>query len=251
MPSSVTSSSSSLSLHDALPILLVHHVVVLEQVLADREVLRLHLLLRPLDRLRDHAVLDRHALLHAQLQHQAADAVGAEDAHEVVRSEEHTSELQSPYDLVCRLLSPLLPRLFPYTTLFRSCLFITSSYSSRCLRIAKFCASTCFCARSIDFVTMPCSIGTPSSMPSFSIRPLMRSEPKMRMRSSDRKSTRLNSSHRTISYAVFCHLFFLVSFPTRRSSDLACSSRRRTRAGACGSRSSAPPPASAPARSTS
>src|SRR5437879_4314926 len=39
---------------------------------------------------------------------------------------------------------------------------------------------------------------------------------------SDRKSTRLNSSHRCISYAVFCsgqHLS-LPSFPTRRSSDL-------------------------------
>src|SRR5699024_6393275 len=36
----------------------------------------------------------------------------------VTRSEEHTSELQSRFDLVCR------PRcmLFPYTTLFRSCL---------------------------------------------------------------------------------------------------------------------------------
>src|SRR5438067_2009571 len=39
------------------------------------------------------------------------------------RSEEHTSELQSRFDLVCRLL--LVPRhphstLFPYTTLFRS-----------------------------------------------------------------------------------------------------------------------------------
>src|SRR5437867_1634785 len=34
------------------------------------------------------------------------------------RSEEHTSELQSPYDLVCR---PLRSTLFPYTTLFRSC----------------------------------------------------------------------------------------------------------------------------------
>src|SRR5437762_26121 len=32
------------------------------------------------------------------------------------RSEEHTSELQSPMYLVCRPLSPL----FPYTTLFRS-----------------------------------------------------------------------------------------------------------------------------------
>src|SRR5437867_2589011 len=41
------------------------------------------------------------------------------------RSEEHTSELQSPYDLVCRLLleidrRPPTSTLFPYTTLFRS-----------------------------------------------------------------------------------------------------------------------------------
>src|SRR5206468_1519131 len=38
------------------------------------------------------------------------------------RSEEHTSELQSRSDLVCRLLLPSPPRstLFPYTTLFRS-----------------------------------------------------------------------------------------------------------------------------------
>src|SRR5699024_6588847 len=36
------------------------------------------------------------------------------------RSEEHTSELQSRFDLVCRLLtSPTSPP-FPYTTLFRS-----------------------------------------------------------------------------------------------------------------------------------
>src|SRR5437868_3927609 len=39
------------------------------------------------------------------------------------RSEEHTSELQSRFDLVCRLLLALPPpslSLFPYTTLFRS-----------------------------------------------------------------------------------------------------------------------------------
>src|SRR5436853_185160 len=35
---------------------------------------------------------------------------------------------------------------------------------------------------------------------------------------SDRKSTRLNSSHLGISYAVFCRV--LHAFPTRRSSDL-------------------------------
>src|SRR5688572_24974544 len=31
--------------------------------------------------------------------------------------------------------------------MFSRCLFITSSYSSRCLRTEKCCASTCFCAR--------------------------------------------------------------------------------------------------------
>src|SRR5438309_723372 len=36
-------------------------------------------------------------------------------------------------------------------------------------------------------------------------------------KNTDRKSTRLNSSHSSISYAVFRHLH---SFPTRRSSDL-------------------------------
>src|SRR5437762_111862 len=36
------------------------------------------------------------------------------------RSEEHTSELQSPMYLVCRLLQPRRSALRPYTTLFRS-----------------------------------------------------------------------------------------------------------------------------------
>ena len=64
--------------------LLVHHVVVLEQMLADGEVLRLDLLLRALDGPGDHAVLDRHAFFHAEPLHQAGDAVRAEDAHQVV-----------------------------------------------------------------------------------------------------------------------------------------------------------------------
>ena len=68
---------------DVLP-LLVHDVVVLEQVFADGEVLRLHLLLRALDRARDHPVLDRHAFFHAQPLHQAGDAIRPEDPHQVV-----------------------------------------------------------------------------------------------------------------------------------------------------------------------
>src|SRR5256885_8491681 len=58
--------------------LLVHHVVVLEQLLAGLEVLQLDPLLRLADRARHPRMRDR--------------------------SEEHTSELQSPCNLVCRLL---------------------------------------------------------------------------------------------------------------------------------------------------
>ena len=64
--------------------LLVHHIVVLEEMFADREVLRLDLLLRSLDRAGDHPVLDRHPFFHAELLHEARDAIGPEDPHEIV-----------------------------------------------------------------------------------------------------------------------------------------------------------------------
>src|SRR5262245_16005870 len=49
----------------------------------------------------------------------------------------------------------------------------------------------------------------------------------------DRKSTRLNSSHLGISYAVYCYLRGLHSFPTRRSSDLLRSVARILRSWRC------------------
>ncbi len=64
--------------------LLVHDVVVLEEVLADGEVLRLDLLLRALDRLGHHLVLDGDALFHAEALHQPGDAIRPEDPHQVV-----------------------------------------------------------------------------------------------------------------------------------------------------------------------
>src|SRR3712207_8418996 len=72
--------------------------------------------------------------------------------------------------------------LFPYTTLFRSTVIalmwpvpglMTTSPCAHLLRVGSF-ANTCFCA-------IVCTFG-----------------------SRDRKSTRLNSSHANISYAVFC-----------------------------------------------
>src|SRR5437762_2746583 len=52
----------------------------------------------------------------------SATAMGETALSLAARSEEHTSELQSPMYLVCRLLlsSPHPAPLFPYTTLFRS-----------------------------------------------------------------------------------------------------------------------------------
>src|SRR5437867_10742190 len=64
--------------------------------------------------------------------------------------------------------------LFPYTTLFRS-------------------------------MTIGCDIPSPRpSRKATAIRKLARSSKGNSKKAADRKSTRLNSSHRTISYAVFC-----------------------------------------------
>ncbi len=63
---------------------LVHHIVVLEQVFPDREDLRFHQHLRAFNCPRLHAVLDRDDFFHAELLHQPRDAIGPEDAHQVV-----------------------------------------------------------------------------------------------------------------------------------------------------------------------
>ena len=64
--------------------LLVHDVVVFEQLFADFEVMRFDLLLRVGDGAGDHAVLDGDAFFHAEFQHQLRDPLGGEDAHQVV-----------------------------------------------------------------------------------------------------------------------------------------------------------------------
>ncbi len=64
--------------------LLVVDVVVLEQVFAGFEVLRLDGFLRLLDALGDHLGLDRHVFFHAEPQHQVLHALAAENAQQVV-----------------------------------------------------------------------------------------------------------------------------------------------------------------------
>ena len=64
--------------------LLIHDVVVFEDVLADVKIARFDFFLRVLHRARDDGVLDRLILLHAELIHDARDAVGGKETHEVV-----------------------------------------------------------------------------------------------------------------------------------------------------------------------
>src|SRR5436190_692424 len=68
--------------------LLVHHVVVLEEMLANLEVVVLDALLGGGDGARHELVLDRLALLHAQALHDPLDALAAEDAQQVVLERE-------------------------------------------------------------------------------------------------------------------------------------------------------------------
>ena len=68
--------------------LLVHDVVVLEQVFAGFEVLRFDGLLRGRDALGDQAGLDRHILFHAEPQHEVLHALAAEDAQQIVLQRE-------------------------------------------------------------------------------------------------------------------------------------------------------------------
>src|SRR5437867_7345999 len=92
------------------------------------------------------------------------------------------------YLYLSMLHRPLTSTLFPYTTLFRS----TSSF----IGISDFDPAPCmsllwvtvwaFCVVGVVGLFL-CSQGVPDIVPG-----------------RDRKSTRLNSSHRTISYAVFC-----------------------------------------------
>ena len=64
--------------------LVVHHVVELQEVLADVEVARLDLLLRLFERPVDPRMDDRLVLLEAELLQHAVHALGAEDAHQIV-----------------------------------------------------------------------------------------------------------------------------------------------------------------------
>src|SRR5579859_6076387 len=121
------------------------------------------------------------------------------------RSEEHTSELQSQSNLVCRLLlekknknqSHLRPPLHDARRFDRA-----SRQRERCAFFLNETATT-------DIYTLSLHDALPISV----LPPLIRQgscaggrhrEGRGLASGKDRKSTRLNSSHSQISYAVFC-----------------------------------------------
>src|SRR2546426_5494321 len=81
--------------------------------------------------------------------------------------------------------------LFPYTTLFRS--VIVTGFIERTKRRT---------ARDAKKRRNPSRTGTPTASPSNTGE--WENQPLTDAPSTDRKSTRLNSSHLVISYAVFC-----------------------------------------------
>src|SRR6266496_3012434 len=140
------------------------------------------------------------------------------------RSEEHTSELQSRRDLVCRLLlekkKPIEHRPYIREQTTQMKLSVTKQVQ-RGLERSDFCWFA-QCAERFDFALVYRSffflmIRRPPRSTLFPYTTLFRSPRRSgRCRSSpaprvsgaarrrDRKSTRLNSSHVEISYAVFC-----------------------------------------------
>src|SRR6478735_3292507 len=136
------------------------------------------------------------------------------------RSEEHTSELQSPCKLVCRLLlekkklgSSREAR--PTTTALRErCSMLTlhrRHSGSRCTNWSRAALFFFFHdTATTEIYTLSLHDALPISLPAdrrrVRRRPRRLEPPRRRGhdRYRDRKSTRLNSSHLVISYAVFC-----------------------------------------------
>src|SRR5437762_2206923 len=123
MPSSASSTTQiyTLSLHDALPISVQMPAIDVVARLCERVRLPLRAVVVVVARAaNDVACMLAPELVHMYAVRHVRRRVRDHAADQ--RSEEHTSELQSPMYLVCRLLLPRPPRStpFPYTTLFRS-----------------------------------------------------------------------------------------------------------------------------------
>src|SRR5260221_2857287 len=108
----------------------------------------------------------------------------------------HPNERHSLYFFFLMIRRPPRSTLFPYTTLFRSCFIIVSTPGRQAQPSTCPARDPAACAG-----TEP--KGTICKSRSGDI-PLVNARYRTIMSELDRKSTRLNSSHTVISYAVFC-----------------------------------------------
>src|SRR5437763_7380125 len=97
--------------------------------------------------------------------------------------------------LSCRIRSPPPPPPLPYTTLFRSAPALKG-----CVDAGEQALRRCFLVAggSVDLACEEQAGDLPR------LEAARSTEPPATRKQRDRKSTRLNSSHRCISYAVFC-----------------------------------------------
>src|SRR6266850_893901 len=136
-----------------------------------------------------------------------------------IRSEEHTSELQSPCNLVCRLLLEKKKKYFWRVILRIGWIVALAIFAGPlpCVsQVRLFYAAVCHITfppfffffndtATTEIYTLSLHDALPIS--SSRRRPVRGRAPRprsLRTRRRDRKSTRLNSSHLVISYAVFC-----------------------------------------------
>src|SRR5690606_40208004 len=104
-----------------------------------------------------------------------------------------------PTDLLCFLMIPPPPRstLFPYTTLFRS----SGHHRHLALAVSAWAAAS---YKHRYFNAIACKLNLAAIRDRAAAPSCEMSLEHLARKSRDRKSTRLNSSHVKISYAVFC-----------------------------------------------
>ena len=64
--------------------LLIHHIIILNQTFTDTEVVFLHFLLRTLDGVGNHVMLDHLAFLEAHTIHDACDSFRTKHTHQII-----------------------------------------------------------------------------------------------------------------------------------------------------------------------
>src|SRR5437899_1511657 len=234
MPSSATTQLCTLSLHDALPISGTHARSSGGDIHAGSHARHKRRLTLSRPATDEAFQLPQRHPRPARAARQRAGPCTIASGSGKGRSEEHTSELQSLRHLVCRLPPPPSSALFPYTTLFRSRGRTLGVQEETFMREAMHGTNAVshFLGRRLTrlFSFLSATLGLLALLGS--AQALARSQAVLEK--VDRKSTRLNSSHLGISYAVFRHHPALHSFPTRRSSDLGDARSEFRRRHSCG-----------------